>query len=58
MQDREPAAMTISCCECHEEFVFTIGEQKFYAEKGFTPPKRCPKCRTARKIRREEDRDR
>jgi CxxC-x17-CxxC domain-containing protein len=32
------------------EFVFTAGEQEFYAQKGFTnEPTRCPSCRRARK---------
>lgn len=38
------------CKECGEEFVFTAGEQQFYAEKGFqNEPQRCKKCRDARK---------
>ena len=33
-------------------FVFTAGEQQFYAEKGFTnQPVRCPACRKAKKQR-------
>jgi len=26
-------------------FVWTVGEQQFYYEKGFTDPKRCKPCR-------------
>ena len=26
---------TLICKDCHKEFVFTAGEQEFYAEKGF-----------------------
>ncbi|HCC00463.1 MAG TPA: zinc-binding protein [Ruminococcaceae bacterium] len=38
------------CKECGEEFVFTAGEQEFYAEKGFVnEPQRCKPCRDARK---------
>lgn len=34
------------CQECGKEFVWTAGEQEFYASKGFTnEPKRCPECR-------------
>lgn len=41
---------TLICRDCKQEFVFTAGEQEFYAEKGFTnEPARCPACRTARK---------
>ena len=45
MQDEK-----LICEECSSEFVFTEGEQEFYAEKGLTnKPKRCPDCRKARK---------
>ena len=38
------------CKECGKEFVFTAGEQEFYAEKGFqNEPQRCRECRAARK---------
>ena len=38
------------CKECGNEFVFTAGEQAFYAERGFqNEPKKCKACRDARK---------
>ena len=41
---------TLVCKECGKEFVFTAGEQEFYAEKGFqNEPQRCRDCRQARK---------
>lgn len=41
---------TLVCKECGDEFIFSAGEQEFYAEKGFeNEPARCPKCRAARK---------
>lgn len=43
---------TIVCKECGKEFVFTAGEQEFYAEKGFeNEPIRCKDCRDTRKKR-------
>ncbi|MFQ6672937.1 MAG: zinc-ribbon domain containing protein, partial [Candidatus Tectimicrobiota bacterium] len=40
----------IICSDCGQEFIFTAGEQQFYAERGFDhPPKRCKPCRTLRK---------
>ena len=40
---------TLVCKDCGQEFVFTAGEQEFYAEKGFTnEPQRCKACRDAR----------
>ena len=38
------------CKDCGQEFIFTAGEQEFYAEKGFqNEPQRCKACRDARK---------
>jgi CxxC-x17-CxxC domain-containing protein len=39
----------LTCQECGQEFPFSSGEQKFFEEKGFEPPKRCPDCRKKRK---------
>jgi CxxC-x17-CxxC domain-containing protein len=42
--------MTLQCRDCGREFVFTVGEQEFYASRGLThTPARCPECRAARK---------
>jgi len=44
------ADKTITCRDCGMEFIFTTGEQEFYAQKGFTnEPTRCPSCRQQRK---------
>lgn len=41
---------TLTCVDCGQPFVFTAGEQEFYAEKGFeNEPKRCKNCRDSRK---------
>lgn len=39
----------IICANCKQEFVFTVGEQEFYEEHNFTPPKRCKPCRDKKK---------
>ena len=45
MQDK-----TLTCRDCGMTFVFTAGEQEFYASKGFAnEPTRCPDCRATRK---------
>jgi hypothetical protein len=44
---------TIRCSDCGEDFIFSEGEQEFYAQKDFTPPKRCKSCRDKRKASRE-----
>ncbi len=37
---------TLTCKDCGNEFVWTAGEQQFYAQKGFTnAPTRCPEDR-------------
>ena len=44
---------TLICKDCGKEFVFTVGEQEFYKEKGFeNDPVRCLECRKARKAQR------
>ena len=41
---------TLTCRDCGSDFTFTVSEQEFYNEKGFTnEPGRCPQCRAARK---------
>lgn len=41
---------TLTCKDCGSDFVFTAGEQEFYAEKGFVnEPQRCKECRDKRK---------
>ena len=47
---------TIVCKDCGKEFVFTAGEQEFYAEKGLqNEPVRCKECRVARKERHNHE---
>ncbi|MFA7660285.1 MAG: zinc-ribbon domain-containing protein [Anaerovoracaceae bacterium] len=44
---------TLVCQDCGSEFVFTVGEQEFYKEKGFdNEPKRCKVCRDKKKQER------
>ena len=43
---------TLTCADCGQEFTFTASEQDFYAERGFTEPRRCASCRAARKAQR------
>ena len=40
---------TLTCADCSQEFAFSSTEQAFYADRGFTDPRRCPSCRAARK---------
>src|SRR5919204_527528 len=49
------ADTTLTCRDCGQAFVFTSGEQAFYASRGFTEPSRCADCRAARKAQRDGD---
>jgi CxxC-x17-CxxC domain-containing protein len=41
---------SLACKDCGQDFVFTAGEQEFYATKGFqNEPSRCKSCRDSRK---------
>ncbi len=45
--------MELICRSCGATFIFTAGEQEFYADKGFlNEPTRCPKCRNRRETQR------
>ncbi len=42
--------------DCSTTFVFTAGEQEFYATRGLTnEPRRCRDCRQSRRDRRYDD---
>jgi CxxC-x17-CxxC domain-containing protein len=39
----------LKCADCGAEFIFTAGEQMFFADKGFkNEPKRCKACKANR----------
>jgi CxxC-x17-CxxC domain-containing protein len=43
---------SLTCVDCGTNFTFTVGEQEFFASRGYTnEPKRCRECRDARKGR-------
>jgi putative zinc ribbon protein len=39
----------IECVDCKGDFLFTEGEQEFYAKQQFSRPKRCRDCREKRR---------
>lgn len=43
------------CCECDQQFMWTVGEQAFYAERQLAAPKRCRACRAARRSQAQAD---
>jgi len=41
---------SLTCTDCGQTFVFTAGEQEFFAQKGFqNEPKRCKNCKAAKR---------
>lgn len=49
MENKVLKVAKIKCIDCGKEFDFPPAEQKFYIEKGFSFPKRCPECRNKKK---------
>ena len=43
---------TLTCSDCGTEFIFTARDQEFYAERGFSTPRRCRQCREQAKVAR------
>ena len=42
----------IGCIDCGKDFVWTVGEQIFFRDKGLqNPPKRCKECKLAKNER-------
>jgi CxxC-x17-CxxC domain-containing protein len=42
----------IECIDCGKDFVWTVGEQLFFRDKGLqNPPKRCKECKQAKNNR-------
>lgn len=41
--------LQLTCSDCGQEFAFTGEEQEFFRERGYSTPKRCKLCRSARK---------
>lgn len=45
--------LNLTCRDCENTFVFSAGEQAFFAEKGLSnQPQRCPQCRANRRRER------
>jgi CxxC-x17-CxxC domain-containing protein len=48
------ADRVLTCSDCGKSFSFTASEQEFYADRGFSEPRRCGDCRALRKAQRNE----
>lgn len=38
-----------TCIDCGKNFIFTVGQQRYYEKMGFLPPRRCPDCAKKKK---------
>jgi CxxC-x17-CxxC domain-containing protein len=47
------AVIDITCATCNDVFGFTDEEQSFYAERGFSQPRKCKPCRAEAKQQRQ-----
>lgn len=44
--------MEILCIDCNKNFIWSVGEQTFFRDKGLkNPPKRCKECKQAKNER-------
>lgn len=41
-------SFTLKCCECGGDFIFSAGEQAFFAKRHLHTPRRCKSCRAMR----------
>lgn len=53
-QKKDTLDKTIVCQQCNSSFVFSEGEQKFYAQHGLETPKLCKSCRNQKKMMQEK----
>lgn len=44
----------LTCIDCKADFEFTERDQEFYADRGYSTPKRCKPCREKKKAKFEE----
>ena len=44
----------IVCVKCGMEFVFTVGEQRYFEQNNLCFPKRCKACRKIKKERKNQ----
>ena len=58
MTDKDFQDKTIPCSTCSNNFVFAAGEQLYYKDRDFDPPKRCASCRDEKRRQFNENQNR
>lgn len=56
MYEQNFQTQQLQCAECGTIFEFSAEEQEFYAQKGYSSPKRCSQCRAKRKAQQNNNR--
>jgi hypothetical protein len=51
----EKNPVTLKCKDCGAEFEVSVGEQDWYAKKGWELPKRCKDCRAVARTKRKKE---
>ena len=46
-----------NCKDCDGTFIWSAGEQEFFARNQFTPPRRCVRCRQINKQNKQKEED-
>ena len=41
--------LQLTCSDCGQEFTFSMEDQSYFRERGYSEPKRCKQCRQAKK---------
>jgi len=49
MNETTFADRDLTCMDCGVPFIWTAGQQLFFADKQLQPPKRCAACRRAKR---------
>lgn len=49
LQGEETGDLRLKCWDCGKRFTFSIDEQRFFKQKGYSYPKSCKSCRGRRK---------
>ena len=59
MEEERLTDKILLCVDCGEEFVFTVGAQEYFLERGITEePKRCKSCyMKLKKERRQQQKE-
>jgi general stress protein 26 len=46
--------LTLTCQDCHNEFIWTEDDQQFYHSKGLESPKFCLICRAKHRAEKQD----